>query len=680
MFTVTRAIEETLFQHFIHQKLEIAYAIYKPFPFFETLRDNSFITERMYRESLEACGHMVPVSRVVYNILTKLENTFNLSLLKMMFSRINLHEYPDLMTILKSFRNVVTSYGRQNGTTLSLWEAPAHPAEESCLQTLALPPPPQHPAVSHPSRADEPRAPMGHSAEILAEPPPPSGPARVTQEEMMVPDNLTPEMNEGDSQEMPGSPITSVQVVRDDPPEPNDPTEPQEVPSVPPNKKGKKRKRNIWATPKKRYKKKRLPRAASPGHGIREKLQGVGQATQRKNDSARDSKVTTRAQKAKTDCAQTSGPEDPMDNGNKLSLGQSPGEKQKRREKNSRSTSKGKQKERLPRAASPGHGIREKLQGVGQATQRKDDSARNSKVTTRAQKARTDCAQTSGPEEQPKDKTVDFHAPKLPVTCGEAKGILYTKKLKKGSSEKCIQDEKGVWFTPKEFEIEGKRASAKKWKQSIHCRGKTLKQLLKEGILVCPPRQSLKRKQENSKECEVCCGVGGLGGPLLPCDTCPRAFHEDCHILPAETERSPWSCTFCRMREASGGPQCHEEAEVLARLMRPEEQLKCEFLLLKAYCHPQSSYFAETPRNIHDYGEHFKEAMWLGLGKERLTEKVYTAAWFVRDMRLIFFNHKTFYKTSDFGQVGLDIEAEFEKSLKEVLIFCGSTENIFQAP
>ncbi|KAI5930517.1 Sp110 nuclear body protein [Manis javanica] len=80
--------------------------------------------------------------------------------------------------------------------------------------------------------------------------------------------------------------------------------------------------------------------------------------------------------------------------------------------------------------------------------------------------------------------------------------------------------------------------------------------------------------------------------------------------------RSPWSCTFCRMREASGGPQCHVEAEVLARLMRPEEQL------------------------IHDYGEHFKEAMWLGLGKERLTEKVYTAAWFVRDMRLIFFNHK----------------------------------------
>lgn len=55
MFTVTRAIEETLFQHFIHQKLEIAYAIYKPFPFFETLRDNSLITERMYRVGRVSC-------------------------------------------------------------------------------------------------------------------------------------------------------------------------------------------------------------------------------------------------------------------------------------------------------------------------------------------------------------------------------------------------------------------------------------------------------------------------------------------------------------------------------------------------------------------------------------------------------------------------------------------------
>lgn len=49
MLTVTNALKEALLQHFIYTKLDIAYAINKPFPFFEALRDNSFITEKMYK-------------------------------------------------------------------------------------------------------------------------------------------------------------------------------------------------------------------------------------------------------------------------------------------------------------------------------------------------------------------------------------------------------------------------------------------------------------------------------------------------------------------------------------------------------------------------------------------------------------------------------------------------------
>ncbi|XP_065786477.1 sp110 nuclear body protein isoform X7 [Muntiacus reevesi] len=632
---MTRALEEALLQHFIHQKLEIAYAINKPFPFFEGLRDNFFITERLYRESMEAWENLVPLCRVVYNILTQQEKTFSLSFLKILFSQINLKEYPNLITTLNSFTRVSS-------------------------------------------------------------------------------DNPIPQIKDKeDTQEMPCTSSDSVPVRRDDVPEPNDSKELQEASRTLPSKKGKKRKRCIWATTKKRQHKKShrgskmktqegaggqrpfilaSQGAALLGHGIQKTLQQQDQVTHKEDHSTRNAKVVTRAQK-RTECAQMPKSEeisdntsemderkrpqeppstppriihdkDSMDDDSKLSLGKSPGEKQRKRKIHNWSSSKKRQKKCPSRGeASSRLRIEEKLQGMTQVTQKKDDSTGSSKVVTRAQKAQAEGAQMpahkdkagGGPDhrnaqrgrvsrgartEKPEDETLDFHSPELPVTCGEAKGILYTEKMKQGSSEKCIQNEKGVWFTPREFEIEGKRKHLKNWKRSVFCGGKSLEKLLQEGILLCPSRKHLKREQENSKECEVCC----KGGSLLRCDTCLRAFHEDCHIPPAEAERSPWSCTFCRMKESSGNQQGLQESEVRARSMQPGEQLKCEFLLLKAYCHPQSSFFAETPLNIRDYGEPFREAMWLDLVKERLTEKVYTMAWFLRDMRLIFHNHKTFYK------------------------------------
>ncbi|KAM9085829.1 sp110 nuclear body protein isoform 3-T3 [Megaptera novaeangliae] len=714
---MTRALKEALLQHFIHQKLEIAYAINKPFPFFEGLRDNFFITESLYQESLEACRNLVPLSRVVYNILTQLENTFSLSFLELLFSRINLSEYPNLMTTLKSFKRVVISNGGWSRITTIPLEAAANPAGRSSPWALLPLPTCQHPPLSLPPcspSVSEPGAPAQPSAEILHKQPSPAGLTvalpRIIQEGRLTPvssDNLVPQIKDKeDTQEMSCAPSGPVPVIRDDAPEPSDPKELQEASRAPPSKKGKKRKRNIWLTSKKRRQKKSIPRgAALPGHGTQKTLQVAEQVTHREDDSTRNTKVTTRAKKRRTECAQTPAPEevsdgtsemnerkrpqeppstpprlthgkDPMDKGSKLPLGKSPGEKRRKRKIHSWSSSKKRQKKSLPRgSALPGRRTQEMLQGVDQVTERKDGSTRSSKVMTQAQKARAERAQKPAPDKKkrikdvrssattscqrnirikgkPKDEALDFHSPKLPVTCGEAKGILYKEKMKQGSSEKCIQNEKGLWFTPREFEIEGKRKQSKNWKRSVLCRGKTLEQLLEKGLLLCPPRRSLKREQENSRECEVCC----RGGPLLCCDTCPRAFHEDCHIPPAETERSPWSCTFCRMKESSGSQQCLGQSGILARQMQPEEQL------------------------IRDYGEPFREAMWLDLVKERLAEKVYTVAWFLRDMRLIFRNHKTFYKASDFGQVGLDLEAEFEKNLKEVLTFHEANKNSFQIP
>ncbi|XP_047629694.1 sp110 nuclear body protein isoform X6 [Phacochoerus africanus] len=588
--TMTRPLEEALFQHFIHQKLEIAYAIDKPFPFFEGLRDNNFITDTLYRESLEACRNLVPVSRVVYNILTKLEKTFSLSFLEVLFGHINLYEYPSLTAVFKSFKNVVTSHRGWSRSAAAPQEAPASTAERSSVRPLLPLPACQGPPPSGPSlvpSVSEPAAPVQPSTETLPKPPSPAGlaktPPGIIQEGRLTPvssDSLILQTEDKeDTPEVSCTPSGSAPAIKDDSPKPRDPEELQEAPRMPPNKKGKKKKRCIWATPKRRHKKKCLPR---------ETTDDIPEVVEGKRPQEPPSRPTRTANKGK--------------------------------ERNiySCSSSKKRQKKSLP-------------------------------------------------QEKPKDKTLDFHSLILPVTCGEAKGILYKEKMKLGSSEKCIQNEEGVWFTPREFEIEGKRKQKKYWKRSVLCGGKTLEHLIKKGLLICPPKRSLKRKPENSKECEVCCG----GGLLLCCDTCPRAFHENCHIPPAVAKRRPWSCTFCRMREASGSQRCLRGSEGLARQMPPEEQLvsqKCEFLLLKAYCHPQSSFFAETPRNIRDYGEPFKEAMWLDLVKERLTERVYTVAWFLRDMRLIFRNHQMFYKASDFGQIGLDLEAEFEKDLKKMFI------------
>ncbi|XP_024308618.1 sp110 nuclear body protein isoform X5 [Homo sapiens] len=580
MFTMTRAMEEALFQHFMHQKLGIAYAIHKPFPFFEGLLDNSIITKRMYMESLEACRNLIPVSRVVHNILTQLERTFNLSLLVTLFSQINLREYPNLVTIYRSFKRVGASYEWQSRDTPILLEAPTGLAEGSSLHTpLALPPPqPPQPSCSPCApRVSEPGTSSQQSDEILSESPSPSDPvlplpaliqegrstsvtndkltskmnAEEDSEEMpslltstvqVASDNLIPQIRDKeDPQEMPHSPLGSMPEIRDNSPEPNDPEEPQEVSSTPSDKKGKKRKRCIWSTPKRRHKKKSLPGEIIDG-------------TSEMNEGKRSQKTPSTPRRV------TQG------------------------------------------AASPGHGIQEKLQVVDKVTQRKDDSTWNSEVMMRVQKARTKCARKSRLKEKKKEKdicssskrrfqknihrrgkpksdTVDFHCSKLPVTCGEAKGILYKKKMKHGSSVKCIRNEDGTWLTPNEFEVEGKGRNAKNWKRNIRCEGMTLGELL---------------KRKNSDECEVCC----QGGQLLCCGTCPRVFHEDCHIPPVEAKRMLWSCTFCRMKRSSGSQQCHHVSKTLERQMQPQDQL-----------------------------------------------------------------------ASDFGQVGLDLEAEFEKDLKDVLGF-----------
>ncbi|XP_058293602.1 nuclear body protein SP140-like protein isoform X3 [Hylobates moloch] len=496
LFTEDQVVDEglvydTVFKHFKRHKLEISNAIKKTFPFLEGLRDRELITNKMFEDSQDSCRNLVPVQRVVYNVLSELEKTFNLPVLEALFSEINMHEYPDLIHIYKSFNNAIQD-------KLSFQESDRKEIEEKPDIKLSL-------------------------------------------------------------------------------------------------EQGKKK-----------------------GHGWSRIKRRMQEKIQQNDNSKADGQLVSSEKKANV---------------------------------NLKDLSK----------------IRGRKRGKPRTRFTQSDRAPQKRVRSRASRKH-------------KDETVDFQAPLLPVTCGGVKGILHKEKLEQGTLVKCIQTEDGNWFTPREFEIKGGYARSKNWRLSVRCGGWPLQRLMEEGSLPNPPRiyyrnkKRILKSQNNSSvdpcmrnldECEVCRD----GGELFCCDTCSRVFHKDCHIPPVEAERTPWSCIFCRMKESSGSQQCCQESEVLERQMCPEEQMKCEFLLLKVYCCSESSFFAKIPYYyyIREACQGLKEPMWLDKIKKRLNEHGYPQVeGFIQDMRLIFQNHRASYKYKDFGQMGLRLEAEFEKDFKEV--------------
>ncbi|XP_032492717.1 nuclear body protein SP140-like protein isoform X2 [Phocoena sinus] len=611
-------LTETVFRHFKRYKVEISTAIKKTFPFFEGLRDRELITNKMYEDCQDSCRNLVPVSKVVYNVLNELEKTFDLLLLEAVFSEVNRQEYPDLNHIYESFVRAVHEKVNHE-------ESNEEEREERPILPLSL-----EQGTTSPENA---------LSDHLCE----------TEQINAKRKDTTSDQNDAlESQQ------ANEQCAQESEPAGSC----EQVPIQSYN--GDARKETPSPLP---YEEEN---ANLPNHGVQVNSSSVPLADIKKEKPFFNPRVEWQTQ-ARTDCNQapdvivissedsaesSDGDVSPEPSTSALRKASDPWDientsicsiSNRKRRISSGDTSELSNEDEPQETSSS-------VLGNGSDT---TDTGSNSTLGKHSEKRSPRI---------PRETNVDFQLPELPVTCGEAKGILYKEKMEKGTSEKCIQDAYGKWFTLREFEIEGNHEASKNWKLSVRCGGWPLKTLIQREFLLDPSRK--RKKPENSNECEVC----RRKTMLFSCDTCSRFFHETCHIPPKGADRNPWSCIFCKIKDLQErcpeSQPCHQESEVLKKLMLPKEKVKCEFLLLKVYCSPKSSFFASEP---YYTSQGLEKPMWLNKIKKNLAMNIYHRVQeFVRDMRLIFQNYRAICKNKKLINLGLQLEAEFESDFKNV--------------
>ncbi|XP_053454238.1 nuclear autoantigen Sp-100 isoform X3 [Nycticebus coucang] len=665
-----------VFRHFKENKVEIASAITQPFPFLMSLRDRAFISEQRFENVLEACRNLVPVPRVMYDVLSDLEKTFDVLLLETLFSRVNLKAYPDLNEVFRSFQNVVPDQSYLQGSDEEeRWEGPS--SQLSLQQGTDLPSLELQRNLCPVCQVDIKKEEPFFNSEVEQK-------VQARTKHTQASDTIV--IHDDDSEESSDehepleisilsaekNPVINI----DDPSESTEAEEDQEGTFSPyqtalgedlPVQRIQSNSCSVYLVDIMKNKSffnldVEQQAQARINHNQASNIMGISsEESEESSDEDEpllfDQALESEPEVSNYDSSESSEGED-IQEVTCSQLQTAPG--QKRRHIDSVSSPPRERRRGRPRINIP-------VSDRGPGKRYQPTVSRFSR-----------------------DKNMNFQLPELPVTCGNLKGTLYKEKLKQGSSEKCIQSEDGRWFTPKEFEMEGGYAKSKNWKQSIRCGGYPLKHLIENGYLQPPPRTRKGRRilkshnktladpcQKNSNICEVC----RKWGKMFCCDTCPRSFHEDCHIPPVEHERNPWSCIFCEIKaiqeRCPESPPCHQESEVLVRQMLPEEQLKCEFVLLKVYCDARSLSFDSGPYYRRGRSQGPEKPMWLNKVKETLNEKMYPQVkGFVEDMRLIFQNYKVFYRDKK-SIKGLQVEHNFEKNFKNIFAIQGTSRKNF---
>ncbi|XP_059189136.1 E3 ubiquitin-protein ligase TRIM33 isoform X2 [Centropristis striata] len=179
-----------------------------------------------------------------------------------------------------------------------------------------------------------------------------------------------------------------------------------------------------------------------------------------------------------------------------------------------------------------------------------------------------------------------------------------------------------------------------------------------------------KEDDPNEDWCAVCIN----GGDLLCCDRCPRVFHMKCHVPTIKIfPTGDFLCTFCRSVTAPEIEYCDDSKKIKGEQgLSPEDQRKCERLLLHIFCHELSVGFREpVPSSVPNYYKIIKQPMDLKKVKKKLqlrsSQHYQSIQELVSDIRLVFKNCANYNEAgSEMAISGKAVSLCFEEKLQEI--------------
>uniref|UniRef100_G3NML3 E3 ubiquitin-protein ligase TRIM33 n=1 Tax=Gasterosteus aculeatus aculeatus TaxID=481459 RepID=G3NML3_GASAC len=188
-----------------------------------------------------------------------------------------------------------------------------------------------------------------------------------------------------------------------------------------------------------------------------------------------------------------------------------------------------------------------------------------------------------------------------------------------------------------------------------------------------------KEEDPNEDWCAVCIN----GGDLLCCDRCPKVFHMKCHVPTIKIfPTGDFLCTFCRSLTTPEIEYCDDSKKIKGEQeLSPEDQRKCERLLLHIFCHELSVGFREpVPSSVPNYFKIIKQPMDLKKVKRRLqlrSSQYYRSIQeFVSDMRLIFKNCADYNEMSRIIQV-YDEEKQINTQVGSEMAISGKAVSLY---